>query len=243
MKAKKPTAQDYVEAKLEKNKAFAAALREKCLIRSAVEKQAKIQGVWDDDMKKELEEVRSKLAKGEAQLGRGGKTPEGNPFTKQDARTLAIDMMEWRGEFLTLNSVLSGLDQYTCEAKAEDAEFDVLCSRCIVTDTGIRVFDSVEDYRKRANEEEVEKAAGELAQLTSGYDPDWYKKLPEVAFLIKYGFMNDDLQLTDGDKLVDKEGNFINGKGQRVNDAGELINEFGDVIDEEGKVKDFVEFA
>jgi hypothetical protein len=245
MKAIKPTGDQLTRAKLEKNKAFSKLIRDKdVLLRSEIQKAAKDRGLWDEDKQKELDEIREQIIDGEAQLSRGGKTLDGKPFSRKEAKDLSMKMMELRSGFLRLNSTLSEFDQYTCEAAAEDAEFDYLCSVCILDDEDKAVFKDLADYKLRRDEEEVEKAAAELAKITTNYDPSWYDKLPEVAFLLKYKFINDDYRLINDDgHLVDSEGKLINEDGRFINEQNELVNEHGEKVDEDGKILDFVEFV
>jgi len=245
MKAIRPTAPNLTAAKLEKNKAFARLIRDKdMLLRSEINRAAQDRGLWDDKKQKELETIREKIVKGEAQLARGGKTLRGKPFTKAAAKKLALDMMNWRGRYLQLNQTLSEFDQYTVESYAENAEFDYLCSVCIVDDDDQPVFESLDDYKLRADEAEIEEAAAELAKLTTSYDDSWYDKLPEVAFLLKYKFVNDEYRLINDDgELVSDDGKLINKEGQLINKQGELVNEFGEVVDEDGNNVGFVDFV
>jgi hypothetical protein len=245
MKATKPTAENRTQATLQKNKAFARFIRDKdVLLRSEINKAAQERGLWSDEKQKELDKVRDKIIAGEAQLSRGGKTLKGKPFKKSAAKKLALDMMNWRGTFLKLNSTLNEFDQFTVESQAENAEFDSLCSACIVDDDDKPVFADLSDYKSRSSEPEVEEAAAELAKLTTSYDDTWYDKLPEVAFLLKYKFVNENYRLINDDgQLVDEDGKLINKEGQLINEQGELVNDFGELVDEDGKNVGFVEFV
>ena len=245
MKAIKPTAAQRNAAKKHNNKTFARLLKDNdILLRAQIGRIAKERDLWDDDKEAKLEEVRKQIIEGEAQLSRGGKTADGEPFSKSDAKELALKMMDARSTFLILNSTLQEFDQYTCEAQAENAEFDYLCSVCIVDDDEKPLFKGIGDYRDKSDDPDIEAAAAELAKITTSYDEDWYDKLPEVSFLLKYKFVNGDYQLIDEDgNTVDESGNKVNKEGQLVNEQNELINEFGDRIDEEGNNLDFVEFV
>lgn len=233
---RKPTQKEIVDAKLHKNKVFAQLIRDKdLLLRSEINRVAKERGLWDDASQNELNDIKEKLSKGEAQLSRGGRTLSGEPFTRAQAKQLALDMMDWRGRFLELRSVLHEFDQYTIESQAENEEFDYLCSVCISS------VESIQDYKARADE--LEEQASELAKLTNNYDDNWYDKLPEIAFLKKYKFIDDKYRLINEDgKLVDNDGKLINEDGRLIDEQGELVNEFGEKVDDQGNVLDFVEF-
>lgn len=245
MKVVKPTLRQKTDANLAKSKAFAKLLREKdVLLRSELIKAAQDRGLWDDEKQKELDDVRQKILDGTAQLNRGGRTLEGKEFSRQQAKELAIEMMDLRARFLSLNSVLSEFEKFTCEAQSEEAEYDYICSVCILNDDDTKVFTSLEDFQNRREEPEIQEMVLELDNLVSDYDPNWYNELPEVNFLLKYKFINDEYQLINEDgKRVNEDGKLVNEEGQLVNEQNELINEYGEKVDSEGKLVEFVEFV
>jgi hypothetical protein len=245
MKVVKPTLKQKTEANLVKSKTFARLLREKdVLLRSELVRAAQDRGLWSDEQQKELNEVRKEILDGELQLQRGGKTLTGENFSREQAKNLSIKMMELRGRYLNLNSVLGEFQQFTCEAQSEQAEFDYLCSVCILNDDDSVLFKSIEDYLSRSGEAEVMEAADSLSSLISDYDPNWYDKLPEVSFLLKYKFINDEHQLIDENgNIINDAGKKINKDGQLVNEHGELVNEYGEKVDSDGNILDFVEFV
>ena len=238
---KKPNVQQLSESKLIKNRSFADGLKKGSVLRASVRSKMKEQGVWNDDLQKELDVVTFKLLEGEAQLKRGGRTKTGDKFTRTQARKLAIEMMDLRSRFLELRSLMSTYDQFTVEAVAEADEFDYLCSVCIMDEDGESNFKDMEDFKEKSEEPYVVKAVTELAKLVYEYDDDWFKKLPEMDFLIKYGFMNNDLQFILNGELVDKDGKRIDEFGRYLVE-GRTTNEFGDNVDEKGNIVDFVEF-
>jgi len=244
MKAVKPTLKQKTEANLVKSKTFARLLRDKdVLLQSELVKAAEDRGLWDDAKQKKLDEIRTKILDGTAQLQRGGKTLTGEKFTREDAKKLSLEMMDLRAKFLELNSVLDNFQKYTCESQSEQAEFDYLCSVCILNDDDTPVFSDMSDYLNRAGEPEVQAAAAEVSTLLNNYDPGWYDKLPEVAFLLKYKFINEDYQLINEEgKIINESGKLVNKEGQLVNEHGELINEYGEKVDSDGNILDFVEF-
>jgi hypothetical protein len=245
MKIVKPTMKQKTQATLEKSKTFARLIREKdVLLRSELKKAAQDRGLWDDKKQEQLDAIRKKVLDGDAQLKRGGKTLDGKPFSRAQAKKLALDMMEWRSEFLNLNSVLTEFEGFTCETQSEQAEFDSLCASCILNDDDTPMFADINEYRTASDEEEIEAKAGELSALISDYDPNWYNELPEVNFLMKYKFINDEHQLIDEDgQLVNGTGQRVDKEGQLVNEQGELVNEYGEKVDKDGNMLDFVEFV
>jgi hypothetical protein len=245
IKVVKPTMQQKTRAALEKSKTFARLIREKdVLLRSELKKAAEDRGLWDDKKQEKLDEVRKKILDGDAQLSRGGRTLDGKPFSRAQAKQLALDMMDWRSEFLDLNSVLTEFDGFTCETQSEQAEFDSLCASCILNGDDTPMFADINAYRAGSNDPEVEKKAGELSTLINEYDPSWYNKLPEISFLMKYKFINDEHRLIDEDgQLVNGAGQKVDKDGQLINEQGELINDYGEKVDKDGKSLEFVEFV
>jgi hypothetical protein len=249
MKVIKPTGKQLTQAKLERNKTFARLIKSKdLLLRDEVSRVAKERGVWSDEKQLELDELRDVIIKGEAQLARGGRTLSGKAFSRTEAKELALEMMKARGDYFKLNMALSQFDQYTCESEADQAEFEYLCSVCILDDEDKLVFTSLDNYRERSDEEEVEKAAKELAKLIRNYDDEydenWYDKLPEVSFLLRYKFVNKEYKLiNEAGQLITEDGKIINEEGQLINESGELVNDFGERVDSDGNILDFVEFA
>tara|TARA_R110000824_G_scaffold143199_10_gene310789 strand:- start:693 stop:1433 length:741 start_codon:yes stop_codon:yes gene_type:complete len=245
MKVVKPTMKQKTRASLEKSKTFARLMREKdVLLRSELKKAAQDRGLWDDKKQEELDAVRKKILDGDAQLKRGGKTLDGKSFSRAQAKKLALDMMDWRSEFLNLNSVLTEFEGFTCETQSEQAEFDYICSVCILNDDDTPRFADINEYRAASDEEEVEVKAGELSALISDYDPNWYNQLPEINFLMKYKFINDEHQLIDEDgQLVNGTGHRVDKDGQLINEQGELVNDYGEKVDKDGNMLEFVEFV
>lgn len=139
-----------------------------------------------------------------------------------------------------MQSARSYLDQQTAEAQADNARFNYYVASGLVYNEGERegqpVFRDLDDYLEHAGEPHAVAAATELMKLLMG--DDWRRKLPEYAFLLKYGFVDEQLRLIDprSKKLIDTEGRPINEKGFLLNEAGEPVNEQGDRIDEEGNL-------
>lgn len=240
---KSPTAKLLGESKIREAITFGTALKEGVVLRAVLNTHLKTQGLWSDDSQKRVNEIRKELAEGEAQLARGAKTKEGNILTKQDAYKLAMRMRELRTEYFFITSVLTEYDKMTAEGRAENVAFEFLCSKCIVNEEGLPLFSSLDEYKENENEPYVEQAAAELAKITNNFDKDWFKKLPEIKFLIKYKFMNEDARLINEDgKLISETGELIDEEYRRLNKDNQLINEYGDLVDDKGNVLEFVEF-
>lgn len=240
---KSPTNKQLTEAQIHQAVVFAKALKSGVQSRAGLNESLKEQGLWSDEKQNRVNEIRKILAESEAQLSRGAKTPDGKILSKDDAKQIATRMRELRNEYFNISSVLTEYDMYTAESQAENGKFELLCCRCILDEEGKPLFNTLDDYEEKKEEPYVIKAASELAKITNDYDKDWYKKLPEIKFLIKYKYMDEDGRLINSEgKWVDEKGRLVNKDYRLVNEQNQLINEYGDLVDDNGSVVDFVEF-
>lgn len=228
---KKPTSKDYQEAKLYANRTAAEITQQKTkegkpafILRSQVGNLLVELGLWDENVQKELLETSKKLVESERKLARGGAAG----LTKSQGRALALEMARLRAKQFQLLAKSREMDHLTLEAQVENANFDYLVANCLLDEEGKCVFKDVEDYRENGGEEWVTEAAGHLANILYGLDEDRDKNLPENKFLLKYGFVNEKLQ------LVDKEGHLVNEDGKRIDKEGYLVNDAGERVDTEG---------
>ena len=240
-----PTRQQQHKAQLASIKAFNEAKSVGALPREKLNEYMVEQNMWDKDKQQRLETLSKQLLDGERQLARGGRTLDGQKFTKQDAKKLAIDMRIWRLEQLLLLAKSRELDKYTLESQAENANFDCLVSECTFYEDGSRVFANVEEYISHAEESHASKAAIELSNMLYNMDDDYEKNRPENQFLIKHGFARDtDLHLINLDgKLIDAEGRLVNEDGRLVNVDGQLVDINGNLVNKDGNpIEEFVPF-
>ena len=223
-----PNATDLQKAQMESNKVFRLAVDGGSMLRSELNDYLRKRGLWNDDMEKDLSKIDDELYESRKKLLKGG-------MKKSEAKAICLRMRTLRFQQAALLHEQRQHDIYTAEAQAENAKFDFLVS-CSVFDTeGNKYFKDVEDYKSRATEPAAAEAASVLAELVNGYDPDWEKKLPENEFLVKHGFVNEEMQFVNKEgKLVDSEGRLINKDGRFINEAGELINRDGERVDEAG---------
>ncbi len=244
---KRPTPQQMTEGQIVASKAFNEAVKKKVIFRAGLIKSLKEQGLWSDSQQKELESFGRKINAGERQLKAGGRTPDGKPFTKTDARKLAISMREWRTEQLLLLARTRANDEYTVEGKSENAKFEYFMTNCILNEDEGQHFESESHYQLMANEEHpyIFDAASELANMVSNFDVDYEKKLPENKFLCEYGFAREDGRLINADeKLIDEDGNIIDEEGRYLNADGDFVDIEGSRVDDEGNpVEEFTPFA
>jgi hypothetical protein len=243
---KKPTAKQLLDARTAAIEVVSKALDSNAKTREQMLEFLKERQIFGEKDEAKLQELEKKISAGTRQLARGGLTPEGNPFTKEDGRKLAFEIQDWRAEQIMLSFKRRELDQYTVQGQADNAEFNHLVSKCVFTEDGDLFFSSLEDYLDQQDETYSFEAAKALAEITNKVDGDYEKKLPENAFLIKYGFAREsDLALINEDgHLIDRDNRLINEKGRFVNEDDEFVDKSGNKVNEDGNpVEEFVEFA
>ncbi len=246
---KRPSPKETTEAKIHANILASRLLNTKdgngkpaVILRSQIDAHLRTLGVWSEDDEKKIKDISKQITAKERQLATGG----ANGLTKVQARDIARDIMKLRDEQSEIFSKRSELDKLTLESQTEQANFDCLVSLCLQDDTGKRIFNTVEEYQENVAEPYTFDAAVELSKIVFGSSEDSRKKLPEYAFLVKYGFMNEKYQWCRKDgKLIDIEsGKLVNEEGRWVDEKGKYVDNNGDPIDEQGNpVCEFVEFA
>lgn len=234
----KPTPKQLTLAKGRENRTFAEAVENKAFLRVQIKDILKDRGIWTEEKETKLSNLDKDIEDGVRKLKRGG-------MKKSDAKQLAFDIRDWRFARLNLMSDIHEYNNYCAESQADNANFDFLVSACTVTEDGSPVFESYDDYKERSTEPVAFVAAEKLAELMFGYDKNADKKLPENQFLIKYGFVNEELRFIDKDgNLTDRGGRKVNDLGYYFRDDGNFEDASGNVYDKEGKpVEEFVEFT
>ena len=105
----------------------------------------------------------------------------------------------------------------------------------VYADTGERYWPDFESFKNDQDSPVIGPASKEFLSIITGLDKDYEKKLPENAWLIRMGFMNDDMRLINSDgKLVDFDGRLINEDGRWINEDGAFVDSEGSLIDENG---------
>lgn len=245
---KKPTARETSDAKVYSNRLAARMLspdssgQVTVILRSQIIDRLKLMGVWSQEQEDSLKKISTEIFRKERLLACGGK----DGVTKTQARDTALNVRKLRLDQSELLSKSRELDGVTLESQTEQASFDYLMSRCVLDEEGNSIFSSVEEYKEASSQPYLYDSALALAKSIFGSDEDAMKKLPENAFLIKYGFADDKCRLIDkSGHLIDEEtGKWINADGYFVNDKDEPIDRDGKRLTQTGDImEDFVEFA
>lgn len=243
IEVRNPTTRDHLESRLFSGGIFKKAAEQENPPppREKLSSHLTKLGIWDKSKQERLDEISKELDEGEKQLSRGAVTKDGEPFSKQDAKDLAIKMLKLRREWYSIAVELHQYNHYSLEGIVEEANMNFLVYCCSYKN-GERLYSSYEDYVSKQNSELAYKCMEQLQKNLNGDRPR--EDEPEEKFLKKYGFMNEKgFFIVDG-KLTDINGKFVNEEGKYVDEHGNLVNFGGERVDAEGNpIIEFVEFS
>ena len=208
---KTPTAQEYRDSQVEYNKAFRKALDSGALLRQKLSDYMEEQGIWDEEKQKQNDDFVKKITTKEEILKKGG-------IRLSEAREIALELRVLRNDFRDFLSEKNAMDQNSAEGQADNARFTELVRVCMLNPNSKQpYFQNQDDYDAAADQPWVIEAAGELAGMIYGLDPNYDNKLEENKFLKEFQFVNEDLRLQNEDgHLVDGEGRLITEEGRYV---------------------------
>ena len=206
---RQPTAQDYRDSQVQYNETFRKALDSGALLRQKLTDYMREQGIWDEEKQKQNDKFIEDIADREEALKAGG-------IRLSDAKKVALALRDLRAEFRELLSEKNSLDTNSAEGQADNARFSELIRLCILDpNTKTPRFPDQKAYDAHAEEPWVAAAAGDLAGMIYGLDPDYDKNLQENKFLKEFNFVDEKLRFVNDDgHLVDMDGRLVN-KDQR----------------------------
>jgi hypothetical protein len=202
---RQPTAQDYRDSQVQYNEVFRKALDSGALLRQKLTDYMEEQGLWDKDKQKQNDQLVQKISDKEETLKGGG-------IRLSDAKKIALELRELRADFRELLSEKNALDTNSAEGQADNARFSELIRICMLDPItkGPR-FPDQQAYDAQADEPWVVDAAGDLAGMIYGLDPNYDQNLEENKFLKEFKFVDEELRFIDDDgNLVDMDGRLIN---------------------------------
>lgn len=233
---KKPNNITISQAQRVGAKAWTDCVRDGIMTKKELEKFMKEQGIWDDGKDKEQKKIVEDIAALEKRLYVGS---QGHTKLKaSEGKEIAIQMRIKRAELRDLIAERISLEQNTAESISDNARFDYLVSNCTFYENGQKVYNNLDEYRQKADDEIAFTAASTLAGMLYSVDRDFEAKLPENKFLKMFNFVNDDLSLVNQSgetvdlegRKIDKNGYYLNEEGKRVDKDGNLLDEFGNYI-------------
>lgn len=169
------------------------------------------QGLWDDDKQKKNDRYVDEITTMEERLKTGG-------IKLSEAKDLALQLRDKRLEFRDFLAERNAMDQNSAEGQADNARFSELVRLCMLNPVNkVPYFGSQADYDASGDQPWVTEAAGELAGMIYGLDPDYDNKLEENKFLKEFNFVDEDL------RFVNDEGHLVDSDGRLVNEDGRYI--------------------
>jgi hypothetical protein len=202
----------------------------------------KKRNIWDKDKENREQELLKSLSELEKKLAFG--TGKGGRVKASEGKDTAIEIREKRIELRDLIAERLSLEGNTAEALSDNVRFDYIVAMCTYYENGEKVYNSIEDYDEKSDDEIAYAAASAMAQMMYSLDKDFEKSLPENKFLSKYHYTNDDGALVNKDgKTIDLDGRLINEFGHYLNDKGERVDRDGNPLDENGRYISQVEYV
>lgn len=177
-------------------KAWTDCVREGIMTKKELEKFMKEQGIWDDGKDEEQKKIVKEISDLEKKLFVSG-ADKTSKLRASEGKEIAIEMRVKRNELRDLIAERMSLEQNTAESISDNSRFDFLVSSCTFYENGNKVYNSLEDYRERADGEIGFAAATALASMLYAVDKDFEAKLPENKFLKMFNFVNEDLSLVN----------------------------------------------
>ena len=217
------------------NAAFQKAIDEGYLLTIQIDQKLQESKI-DVDNSQKMENDLQELKLLEKQL-LSGRDNLNKYLTKNEGRELAIKIRAKRRDML-----LNSLQRYTIYRKkkkkyADNERNQYFLYACMLDkNTGRPFFKSFDDFKENIDSQLVLDAGTNYYKLLEN-DRLSESSNPEVKWLIKYGFMNQDLfYITKDGKLCDEDYRLINKDGQFINDNGDLIDKYGNRVDNDGNI-------
>lgn len=230
---KRPSSALISQAQRVGAKAWTDCVREGIMTKKELEKFMKEQGIWDEGKDETQKKVVQEISDLERRLyvsGNGGKK-----LKASEGKEIAIQMRIKRNELRDLIAERISLEQNTAESISDNVRFDYLVANSAFYENGQKVYNDLDDYKERSDNEIAFTAASTLASMMYSVDKDFEAKLPENKFLKMFNFVNDDLSLVNSKgEMVDTDGRRIDQNGYWLNDEGQRVDKDGNVLDENG---------
>jgi hypothetical protein len=228
------------EIQLESNKyyhnAFNTALSNGYNLKIEIENLLKARGLLDtstDDQK--LSDLRKQIKELEIQLRKG--TKDGKRMSKDEGRELALQIKAKRQEINAIGTTLSSYFSDSAESYADNERLQYFIYACTVdAESGDLCWKSFDAFKTEAGSDLVSEAIKTFVSVSAGVDKDYEKNLYENQWLVKMGYMDSQLRLVKGGKLVDEQGRLINEDGRFIDENGNFVDIYGNPIDKDGNL-------
>jgi hypothetical protein len=229
---KKPSSTLMSSAQRIGAKVWTDCVRDGIMTKKELEKFMNAQGVWDKNKDAQQKEITDTILDLEKQLYVSGKNGK---LRASEGKRIAIEMRKKRNELRDLIAERLSLEQNTAESISDNSKFDFLVANCAFYENGNKVYNDLEDYQRRSDDEIGYTSATTLAGMLYSVDKDFEAKLPENKFLKMFHYVNDNLSLVnEKGETVDLEGRRIDNQGYYINNDGKRTDKEGNLLDDSG---------
>ncbi len=216
------------------NIALKRALEDGYILNIEIDAQIKKSGIDVNDHQK-IEDFLKEIKLMEMKLlsGRDGDIK----LTKLEGRKLALEIRNKRREILLDRLSTHALYARTAERYAENErnQYHIYAS-ILDPNTNRPFFKTFDEFKDSLDSDLILDASNAFYKILES-ENDSEKTNPEVKWLIKFGFMNDKLELIDSNgRLCDTEFRLIDKDGRFIDDDGKYIDKYGNRIDEDGNL-------
>jgi len=210
------------------------SVHKKLLTRRELETFLKEQGIWTDKDRLVVKEYQDDITTLLTKLRKGG-------IKLSEVRQICLEIADKRRDMVKVLNKRQIFDDTTIEALAESDRNDYLIYISTVYSDGKNYWQSFEDMKNDKLSNAYRRASVVVYETIYGVNPEFEKSLPENKLLLKYGFIDKDLNYTDR-----KTGGFVDREGKPIEQlqkeaAVQYDNLQGEVVEETPFVDDYSE--
>jgi hypothetical protein len=215
-------------------------MRDGIMTKAELDKFMEEKGIWSEQKKKQEHNLASDIRNLTKDLFQGVRGKR----KASEGKKIALEIKQKRLELQQLISEKISLEQNTAESLADNIKFDFLVSECTYDANGKKVYNSLEDYSDRADDEIAFIAAATLAQMMYSLDPNFEAELPENQFLRKFDYIDSNFNLVnENGNIVTIDGKLIDSNGYYINEDGEKVDSEGNLVDDRGNFIMFTDYT
>lgn len=219
---------------------YAAALRQAVTdglyLKVELDKVLEAKGLLNTEKEQvRIDELRSELKQSEISL-RKRIGPAGSLLSKDEGRKLALHMRKLRGQIGDIGQTILSLYTNSAENFASNEQNKYLIFATTLTESGSTYWKNFEEFKTDSDNPVYGPAISSFLKV-NGADNSVEKEYPENKWLVRMGYLNNDLEFIDSKgRLIDEDGRLINKDGRFINDNGEYIDKYGNRVDEKGNL-------
>lgn len=230
---KVPSYEDIEEADNVYNSKVAELVRmnkrgKKMLLRVELDEFLRESGFWTEQDEIDVAKLQAELDETLKAVKKGG-------IKLSDGREACIRAGELRAQVFAILAKKQKFDDTTVEAVAENERTDYLIYKCTCyPETMQDYWNSFEDMKNDKVSEAYRKASGAMFEFMNGISADVDKNLPEVRWLRRFNFVDDNLNYTDRKtgKPVDRFNRPVEVLDEDLDLAEITDNFYGDIKEE-----------